>query len=132
MIPYLWHVSMLNHDLGIIFQGAVVRTTSPHFPNIPSPSDYMSSELWAVLHSVCDLAGSHSPPMGPSPRISPRKRSRSLMICFSLFQVVLFHLWPPIWAHMDPYRPVYNSISFLYDLYIVFTWCLDDVRWFYE
>ena len=34
-------------------------------------------------------------------------------------------------AHMDPDRPVYQFISFLYDLYIVFKWFVDDFRWFY-
>ena len=33
-------------------------------------------------------------------------------------------------AHMGPYGPVYHFISFLCDLYVVFTWFLDDFRWF--
>ena len=55
--------------------------------------------------------------------------SPSLMILFT-FSTLLFHLWQPIWAHMDPYGPVYHFMLFLYDLYVVFTWCLYDFRWF--
>ena len=63
-----------------------------------------------------------------TPWHNPRKTSRSLIIMFALLRC-FFHLWPPIWAHMGRYGPVWTRISFdvaliwiICGFYIVFIW----------
>ena len=60
------------------------------------------------------------------PRDLTPEKSRITDDCFTC-STLFFHLWPPIWAHMGPYGPVWTSISF----YIVFIWIFFVFTLFY-
>ena len=53
---------------------------------------------------------------------------------FTLFSLDVFHLWPPIWAHMGPYGSVWTRIWLYIDLIMIYTLfysVLYGFRWFY-
>ena len=79
----------------------------------------------SIIFSLCFPVGcSYSPDIIP-------ERNRYHWWLFSPFSRCFFHLWPPIWAQMGPYGPVYQFIWVLYEFCVFFTLFLHGFRWFY-